>query len=218
MIQENRLMRRSFRSRLLLPLAALTTVATGSWLLADRPVQAQQAYPMPAPGTVRVIAYKVHNDARQVEWRWTVITPRAWSGMRTTSFGDFELSGSDNGIRLKAPNIYDLQIRTRSGKDNDDKPRLFMTVAAHQRVTIDPGSLPPAPPARAGLSSTGPASTGGGEEPLKKPVAADRAARALFTDDKTFTLPVKLPLYERTLGLDGTGKVIKRPVYLTIAR
>jgi hypothetical protein len=211
-------MRRHFRSRLLLPLAALTTVAAGFWLLADRPVQAQQAYSMPAPGTVRVIAYKVRNDAQQVEWRWTVITPRAWSGMRTTSFGDCELSGSDNGPHLKIPNIYDLQILTRSGKDNDDKPRLFMTVAAHQRITADLGRPAPPPPAQAGISSTGPESTGGGEEPLKKSVAADKAARALFTGDKTFTLPVKLPLYERTLGLDGTGKVIKRPIYLTISK
>jgi hypothetical protein len=206
-----------FRSRLLLTFAALTVAAAGTWLLADRPVEARQTYSMPAPDTVRVIAQKVRNDAQQVEWRWTVITGRHWSGVRTTSFGDFELSGGDNGVRLNAPNIYDLRIRVRSGKDSDEKPRLYTAVAAHQREARASVAAE-SEPARADAFADGTAPTGGGEEPLKKPVAADKAARAVFTGDKTFPLPLKLPLYERTFGLDGTGKVIKRPVYLIISK
>lgn len=203
-----------------LPLFAVVigSATAAFWLTAEQPAQAQKSVSvqklvaMPSPGTVRVIAQKVRNDAERVEWRWTIVTERNWSGVRTTSHGEVELYGGDITLHPDTPNQYDLSIMTRSGKDGDGKPRMYMSTLLHQHPVVFHG------PESIKISRNGNNSTGGGEDPLKKAVPADKYARALFTGDKILTLPVKLPLYERTYGLDGTGKVRRNVSYLIIPK
>ena len=211
-------MSRFSRPRFLPLLAtALTVVAGTTWFLSERPVQAQQpaparsTYALPAPGTVRVIAHKVRNDANHVEWHWTIVSERYWSGITTDGYGDLELSGGDVALRPDKPNIYDHQLLITTGK-NSFGYHLYTNSDSRQRPNAFHGANWSA------IVRNGVHNRGGGDHTFKKAVAANKAGRALFTGDKTLTLPVKLPLYERTFVQDGTGKVQRLVSYLVLSK
>jgi len=163
------------------------------------PPVVKDVYPPLTSGTARVIAHKVQNDANGVEWRWVIVTDRYHCTMAHDSGGNLALEESDSAWRPDGGVVvYDLQIRVEPTKGESKEPRVALTCSVHQRGKTFRGangtwlSLP-----------DGKDGKGGGEDPLPKPAAPNRVARALFTGDKTLPLPVKLPLFERTVGLPG---------------
>jgi len=198
-------MRYPSRFAVILPMTIIMAIGALSIArLVEYPAYAQQDNILPAPGTVRVIAYKLHNDHTQVEWQWAILTERNWRSTETNSQGEFKLSGSYPMTHPTKANVYDLYGRVQSSKDNSDQPHLHTTTTVQHFVH------------KPGLASDRMSSSGGGDEPLRKVIAADKAARVLLTSDRILTLPVKVPLYERTYGLDGTGKIRRQIYYLIL--
>jgi hypothetical protein len=162
---------------------------------------------------VRIVPQKVREDDEAVHWTWTIVGDRNWTGLSSSNTwvelaSSFPLDATDRG---PASNAYECELVITAAEAPQGATALresFSLKAIGVRLT---GAI------EGSVASGAPGGSASGDlvKDLKR-VAADRAVRALLTDEQTFPLPVDIPLLE-VKGERTGGEVFQRTFRIKIA-